>query len=504
MLCFLAIGMPNLNLLMSMAIILLTILWLFAPGFKLGWKVFLSNRIAVLLAGLFLIHVIWLFNTTDFTYALKDLRIKLPMLVLAVVLGSVPISRNQMKIFFLALSAGVWIATLPGYIRYSNLPEHFHDYRDIVVGISHIRLSLLMVMLVIGVIYFWKEMSPFWKGYGLLVIVNTFIFFNILQSATGFLVLIFSLWFAAVYKLWKKPRKYLALYFVATLIVMAALGYSSYIYYQSYFVPKQLDAKLEATTAQGNPYQHHKELKLVENGNYTFNYICPMEMKEAWNSRSNLKIPIDSPLTKQESILIRYLTYDGLRKDYNGVMQLTDTDIKNIENGYPTEVYARESGLVLRFHTFMFGLHVYITSGDASGLSFFQRIVYWKVSTYIIKKNFWLGTGTGDVKQAFYDAHQELNPNLPQRYWLRSHNQFLTFFAAFGILGFLYFLYLFGYALYRRKADYLAVAFLLVAFISCLTEDTVESQAGVTFFMVFFALLSKPLIFDSKTNRTLK
>ncbi len=491
--------MPNLNLLMSLGIILLTILWLFAPGFKLGWKSFLTNKIAVLLAGLFLIHIVWLFNTTDFSYALKDLRIKFPLLVLSVVFGSIPIKRNQLKIFFLALSVGVWIATLPGYFRYFQLPEHFHDYRNIVVGISHIRLSLLMVMLVVGVIYFWKEMTTFWKGYGLLVIANTFVFFNILQSATGFLVLIFSLWFAATYKLWGKSRRVIAIYFGATLIFIAAFSYFSYQYYQSYFVPTQIDAKLETTTARGNPYQHHKKLKLVENGSYTFNYICPSELKEAWNSRSDLKIPLDSPLTKLESVLIRYLTYKNLRKDYDGVMQLTETDIENIENGDPNGIYAQESGLLLRFHTFMFGLHVFIISGDASGLSFFQRIVYWKVSTHIIKQNFWLGTGTGDVKQAFYDAHRELNPTLPKRYWLRSHNQFLTFFAAFGIFGFLYFLFLFGYALYQRKTDYLTVAFILVAFISCLTEDTVESQAGVTFFIVFFALLSKPILPDSQT-----
>ena len=429
--------MANLNLMMSLSIILLTILWLFAPGLKKGWKAFLANKIALLLAGLFVIHLIWLFNTTDFTYALKDLRIKLPLLVLAVVLGSIPIRRNQLKIFFLALSIGVWIATLSGYVRYFQLPEHFHDYRDIVVGISHIRLSLLMVMLVIGVIYFWKELPAFWKGYGILVIANTFVFFNILQAATGFLILIFSLWFAAVYKLWRKPRKYLVFYFVATAILLTAISYFSYDYYQSYFVPKSPGAELETSTSRGNPYSQHPESKLVENGNYTFNYICPKEMEEAWNKRSNLKIPVDSASrVKIEPTLIRYLTSKGFRKDYDGVMKLTDTDVENIEHGYPNEIYAHESGLALRFHTFMFGLHVFITSGDASGLSFFQRLVYWNVSEHIIKQHFWLGTGTGDVKQAFYHAHSVLNPDLPKRYWLRSHNQFLTFFAAFGIFGF--------------------------------------------------------------------
>ena len=111
-------------------------------------------------------------------------------------------------------------------------------------------------------------------------------------------------------------------------------------------------------------------------------------MEEAWNKRSNLKIPVDSASrVKIEPTLIRYLTSKGLRKDYDGVMKLTDTDVENIEHGYPNEIYAHESGLALRFHTFMFGLHVFITSGDASGLSFFQRLVYWDVSEHIISSN---------------------------------------------------------------------------------------------------------------------
>lgn len=492
LLCFLAVGMPNLNLLMSLATILLLLLWLFVPGVKLGWKAFKRNKLALLLAGLFLIHVVWLFNTSDFVYALKDLRIKLPLLVFALVLGSVPITRRQLKYFFLALSVGVWIATFSAYIRYFNLPDHLHDYREIVQGISHIRLSLLMVVLVASVIYFWKEISISWKIYGVLIIANTFLFFNVLQSATGFIILIFTLWFALAYYLWSKPLKYRLAFWGSSLLVLILIGFFSDQYYRDYFEPNTVDPKLEKTTARGNPYEHHTDARLIENGNYTFNYISRAEMEKAWNARSSLKINSDSARRKLGSTLIRYLTSKGLRKDAAGVAQLTDADIKNIENGYPNTVYANESGLAMRFHSFLFGWHVYQTTGDAAGLSFFQRLVFWRVAEDIIVNNFWLGTGTGDVKQAFYDTHSRLNPDLDKRYWLRAHNQFLTFFASFGIFGFLYFPSLFAIAFYRRRADYLSIAFLTIAFLSCLTEDTVETQAGVTFFAVLFALLSKP------------
>lgn len=494
LLCFLAIGMPNLNLFMSLATILLFLVWLFVPGVKMGWKAFRQNKIALLLAGLFLIHIIWLFNTADFIYAFKDLRIKLTLLVFALVLGSVPITRRQLKLFFLSLSVGIWFATLTAYARYFDLPDHIYDYRVIVQGISHIRLSLMMVVLVTAVIYFWNELTLVWRVYGVLVFVNTLVFFNILQSATGILILVFSLWFALFYTLWAKPKKYKLIFYGLTLVVILVLAFFCTKYYRSYFVPIHPNPKLETTTAQGNPYTHHPELKLVENGHYTFNYINRGEMESAWNRRSALDIDVDSIRRHLEPTLIRYLTSKGLRKDAAGVMELSETDIRNIEKGYPNEIYANKSGLALRFNSFLFGFHVFKITGDATGLSFFQRLIYWRVAEEVIENNFWLGTGTGDVKQVFYDTHSRLNPDLPKRYWLRAHNQYLTFFAAFGIVGFVYFLYLFGYSFYARRHDYLTVAFLIVAFLSCLTEDTIESQAGVTFFAVFFALLSKPAI----------
>src|SRR5690606_25046612 len=107
-------------------------------------------------------------------------------------------------------------------------------------------------------------------------------------------------------------------------------------------------------------------------------------------------------------------------------------------------------------------------------------------------QNWAWGVGTGDVKEEMREMHREMHPNLDERFWLRAHNQFLTFFVSFGILGFLYFIILFGYAVKVHRNYTLAVAFFAIAFMSCLTEDTIETQAGVTFFGFFFSLFSKP------------
>jgi O-antigen ligase len=191
----------------------------------------------------------------------------------------------------------------------------------------------------------------------------------------------------------------------------------------------------------------------------------------------------------------------GLRKDRAGVMALSDQDIRNVELGFPSVVYAEKHGLPLRIHTFFFSIHQFKQTGNASGLSFFQRTVYWDVASHIIAENFWTGVGTGDVIRAFADMYQQIEPNLDAEFRLRSHNQFLAFFVSFGLIGFLYFIWLFVLAYKERKPDYFAMAFFTIAFLSCLVEDTLETQAGITFFAFFFALLSKPLN-DGKIPQT--
>ena len=48
---------------------------------------FVSNKAALVLASLFVLHVLGLLWTQDFDYGLKDLRVKLPLLFLPIVLA---------------------------------------------------------------------------------------------------------------------------------------------------------------------------------------------------------------------------------------------------------------------------------------------------------------------------------------------------------------------------------------------------------------------------------
>lgn len=499
---FMAIAMPNLNLLMSIGTILLLGWWFYNPGPKQGWKNLKQNKLALGLIGLFLLHVLWLANTVNFDYASHDLRIKLPILIFGLVIGSMQFQRWQIKVFFLAMSAGIWFASIQAYINYAGFVQGLHDYREIVQGISHIRLSLLMVVTIAAIFYFWRELSAAWKIYSVLTALNILTFFNVLQSLTGVAALIALIVLSVVYWL-VRSKKYMLVGGLTLLSIASAVGFYYFAsnYYQTYFTTDEEANPTELYTAEGNEYLHDNRFGIVDNQHYVFTYVAQDEMAAAWNERSDLKVDYSTGENLElAATLTRYLSSKGLRKDKQGVMALTPEDVRNIEIGFPSVLYLEKSGLSLRFHTFMFGIHIYKQTGNASGLSFFQRVVYWSIARKLIAENFWLGTGTGDLRQDFeamYDIHE---PNLEQKYRNRAHNQFMTFFASFGLLGFLYFIGLFVLAFAKRGHNYLALAFYTIAFLSCLVEDTLETQAGVTFFAFFFALFSQPFLDEKATG----
>lgn len=101
-----------------------------------------------------------------------------------------------------------------------------------------------------------------------------------------------------------------------------------------------------------------------------------------------------------------------------------------------------------------------------------------------------LGTGTGDIRQAMTERYQTnasaepLTPELP-------HNQFVYSLAATGIAGILTLTLAFFYPLthVQLRREWLMQSFLLLLFISFMTEHALQIQIGITFLMLFSCLL---------------
>ena len=100
------------------------------------------------------------------------------------------------------------------------------------------------------------------------------------------------------------------------------------------------------------------------------------------------------------------------------------------------------------------------------------------------------GTGTGDYTNEValqYVADQTM---LDPEFRRLPHNQYLTSLGTFGIAGAaLFWLFILWPAVITgsfRKSLFLF--FFLIMFLSMVTEDTLETHTGVTFFALFYSL----------------
>ena len=187
---------------------------------------------------------------------------------------------------------------------------------------------------------------------------------------------------------------------------------------------------------------------------------------------------------------IQVVTSKNLRKDADGVNKLTRDDIHAIENGLANYIFLDEIGIKPRIYEIMWELDAFRNGKDPGGHSVAQRMVYLKVAFNIISQNPVFGVGTGDVKMKFDSYYRNSKVISDQRWWYRAHNQYITFLISFGAIGLLIILFSFFLPVFLEKkwGDYLFLCFALIGFLSMLTEDTLETQTGVSLFMFFYSL----------------
>ena len=143
-----AVGLTLSPFLMGMSQFWLAIVWtvdgIYTKSFKEKIARFWHNKAAVLLVAFYLMHVVGLLYTSDFQYAMKDLRVKLPILVMPFVVSSMaPLGRKRFDMVMLVYVLSVFVATQVSFIAY--LRHDYEDIREISHIISHIRFCLNIV-----------------------------------------------------------------------------------------------------------------------------------------------------------------------------------------------------------------------------------------------------------------------------------------------------------------------------------------------------------------------
>ena len=388
LICGIIVGVFSYAAINSICTGLLVINWIAAGNLKQKLNTLRTSKIFWVLISLFLLHLLGLLYTSNFEYAIKDLKIKLPIFFLPIVFITSPsLTITEFRSILKALLITALLSSIYGmyyYLRYFQVT--FFELREMSQFISHIRLSLLNTIAAFAAFYLlaknnWRKLS-YTNLYYLIAGIWLFIFNGIMGARMGLVVFFILLLLGSIFLVIRHKKIWLA---AVLLVLMIALP------------------------------------------------------------------------------ILSYVTLPSIK---------------------------------MRTHEVVYELQSYQLNQDPNGKSIAQRFVYWNIAWDIFKTAPLMGIGTGDVADAFnsyYLAHPNL---LQQHYQHRTHNQYLTFLLTFGVIGFILFMLVVFYPLfYKRKyLDYFYIVFFIAFALSLLTEDTLETQAGVTFYALFncLFLFAKP------------
>lgn len=458
---------------------------------KTRFNDFIHNKVAVVMVSVYVMHLLGLIYTYDFPSAFHDLRIKLPLLIMPLVLSTMkPLDRKQFDTVLWFFIAAVFFVTVLGTVKFVR--RDFVDVRELSPFINYIRLALCIVfsIFVLGYYLVKRNHSLMIKSIMVFMIIWFLWQITVFESFTSVLVIAALCFVLVMYFIFRSTKTNVKICMVVAIVVVAGVViYFPYKVAKDYMNPAKVDVtQLDTHTKLGNPYVFDTIAFGVEDARYVGLYLSKNEMLDAWNKRSVKKI--NSEWDDGYYALVRYLTSKDLRKDAEGVEHLTENDIRNIENGIANYNYIENPGFKTRIMKVMVAYNNYERNGDANGSSVFQRVEYIKASFEIIKDNPVFGVGTGIVK-VFADYYENTNSKLKPEYRLRSHNQYLAIMVAFGVIGLLWFLFSMFYPLIadKRNRNYLYIVFLFIVMLSMFTDDTLETQVGATLFAFFNSFL---------------
>ncbi|MBO4655220.1 MAG: O-antigen ligase family protein [Bacteroidales bacterium] len=484
------VAIPLSNYMMSMMLIFVAANWLIEGDFKAKWERLKENKSAVFAFFFLFVMFLGFIRASDYGVALDYWTSKLAMFLAPLIIASSKSFKPKELNFVLACFVlSVFFATVYSVAYYAT--HEVVDIREISVFISHIRFSLCIDLAIVLLLYFAfreKDMPFALRLLAVVLSVWLLIYLFIAQTLTGIVLLFLVAVVYMVYILlchWKeKTYRWIS---VGMLCMVAAFVAQVGIVTWNYFhVDQSQYAKVADVTVNGNPYVNERN-SMVENGSLIGMYICESELERTWKQRSD----VDFRNPELESTLVRYLNSCHLRKDSAGVMALSAQDVRNIEQGIANVAYTSRFGLKRALYPIFFSIELYQSSGDVQNSTIFQRVEYWRASWQLVKEHWLLGVGLGNHKTAVGEQLRRDGSRLSGKERTGCHNQWLTLWLMGGIavpLAFL-FLLLYPFIEQKRKMSFVYVAFFIIIVGSMFTEDTLETEAGLTLFAIMNSLL---------------
>lgn len=452
-------------------------------------QAFTSAPVLVFLSFLGL-HILGLLWTDDQRWGQDLVRILAPVLVFGVVLGGSP--RLTMGELRTILLAGAWSAVGSAVLSIILAGPDTTDHRSLSRFISHIRLSLLLCM---AIVVFIHTMRRTWRdrvvhGTGILTAAYSLDRLESVQAAAILLLIaVVMLWRAAAR--WRLPWR-VGVRSVLVIVPVLALLVLGRMLDQYARLPDPAGSGAGVYTHNGEPYTYDVFNPQQENGRHVWAWLAWDEVERAWWGRTGHALTEkDEQGGELYATLARYMTSLDLRKDSAGVMALSDADIAAVLAGTTNAQRTGGEGLYERMEDLLQEVAQYRAMGHADGHSLALRLEFLRTGLSIARQHWAIGVGTGDTQRVFDREYERINSPLEARWRLRTHNLFLTWTISFGVFGTAWLLFSIWWPAWRTGAwrDPLFIAWAIIFGVSCLADDTVETQAGATFFAFFYALL---------------
>jgi len=452
----------------------------------------------LMVVSIFIVYLLGMFGTSDFSFALYELRKVAFWVILPIAFFISPrIDIERFHTVLIVFCLSVFSASVVVVVRllFKDYLQ-IADFRDITI-ISHIRYSFQVVLSIIIVAYFLISGSSLFNLRFFTEILYTYIiwmiiFLFIIKSITGIIAFAGTallLIFLILFKMKNRKMKSVVLVLMLLFIISPVL-YVYNIWKDFYNIEKLDPQKVEKYTIAGNPYSFDFTSFEKENGHWVKAYICETELRKEWNKRSRMKYDsLDVNGYSYGSTLIRYLTSKGYRKDSLGVTRLSEEDVKAIENGIANYIFIHNRfSIYPRIYETIWELDRYIHAGDPNFQSLSQRIEFIKASFILIKSNPLVGIGTGNWKIKYAEAYKKMNSKLIKENQGPSHNQYLNYLVKFGVLGFVYIFSMLLLPVFREKHKRNLVFWLFLVSISIanFADANFETHMGLSFFCFFY------------------
>lgn len=485
--CAIAIALPFKLLVLSLASLLGLLVFFLEFNVRNYAEKLKNNKALWVLLVFIMIHLLSFFWSENKAYFLKDLNVKLSVYFLPFLLIFHP-PRNR-KHFQLIVA--LFLFSLIFFSAF-NFVSYFvfgkgdpNDIRSMSLFVSHIRFGLMLVLGMLFCVY-WIFSSLRFKWLAILILL-WFLTYNYFSEVFSSYLILLCLFF--VYLLLRMARsKRRFLWFGITTLFFALLAGGTYFIYHKIQGRLKIPtlAELPKFTSEGNPYQHDLTTAYFRNGTHVYSNVCGPELNREWSKVSKFDLMDTNQLGFiHYYTLIQYMASKGMRKDAENFKKLSIKEIHLIEKGVancqvtPKGFWNRAEVLLSEFE-----------DNDPNGKTIQQRFEYLKNGWRIFRTSVFIGVGSGDLADEFERSYQLTQSKLKPENRLRTHNQFFTYFISFGILGgfvFIWFL-LSSFKMFSKKELEIGIYFLTIILVSFISEDTLETQAGATFFGFFFGL----------------